>query len=101
MRISFERSGGFAGIIMSTTVDTANMTANEASQVKQLVEVADFFNLAAVITSPQAQYDRFQYRVTVEDNNKQNTVVVGESAIPGNLRPLIDWLTAAAKKGNS
>jgi hypothetical protein len=98
MRISFERSGGFAGMIMSTTVDTANLPANEASQLQQLVEVADFFNLATVISSPNAQYDRFQYRVTVEDNDKQHTVTVSESGIPATLAPLIDWLTAAAKR---
>lgn len=41
MRISLERTGGFAGITKKTTVDTAELPANEAKTLPQLVEAAD------------------------------------------------------------
>ncbi|MGA7932970.1 MAG: protealysin inhibitor emfourin [Kovacikia sp.] len=97
MRISFERSGGFAGISLTTTVDTATLTPAEGSQLRQVVEVADFFLLPAEIPSP-AQPDRFQYRLTVEEGNRHHTVTMGESAVPGTLRPLLDWLLNAARQ---
>lgn len=98
MRITFERTGGFAGITRKTTVDTTTLPAKEAKELPLLVEVADLFQLPAQIPSPNPQSDRFQYRLTVEDNGKQHTVTVSEAALPGTLRPLIEWLNNAAKQ---
>lgn len=98
MRISFERTGGFAGITKKTTVDTAELPANEAKTLLQLVEAADLFRLPERITSPSPQSDRFQYKLTVEDNGKHHTVTVSEAALPGTLRPLIEWLKNIAQK---
>jgi hypothetical protein len=98
MRISFERTGGFAGISKKITVDTANLPSKEAKELPRLVEVADLFSLPEQITSPNPQSDRFQYKLTVEDNGKQHTVIVSEAALPGTLRPLIEWLNNIAQK---
>ncbi|WP_017314273.1 protealysin inhibitor emfourin [Mastigocladopsis repens] len=98
MRISFERTGGFAGISRTKTVDTANISANEADLLPQLVEAANFFNLPENITASTSQPDRFQYRLTVEDEGRKHTVTVSETALPGTLRPLIEWLQKREKK---
>ena len=97
MRIIFERTGGFAGIRIPKTFDAANLSANEANQLRQLIGAADFFRLPGTITATNPQPDRFQYRITVEENDLQHTVVVSEQGVPGNLRPLLEWLMA--KKG--
>ncbi|MBW4592333.1 MAG: hypothetical protein KME46_05260 [Brasilonema angustatum HA4187-MV1] len=91
MRISFERTGGFAGISTKKTVDTASIPANEADQLPSLLEAADFFNLPENITASTRQADRFQYKLTVEDKGREHTVTVSEAALPGTLRPLIEW----------
>jgi hypothetical protein len=98
MRISFQRTGGFAGITKNKTVDTATLSPNEADVLPRLVEAADLFKLPEQITSANPQSDRFQYKLTVEDHGKQHTVTVSESAMPGTLRPLIEWLNQAAQK---
>ncbi len=59
MRISFERTGGFAGISKKTTVDTATLPAKEAKELPGLVEAAGLFNLPEKITSPNPQVDRY------------------------------------------
>jgi hypothetical protein len=92
MRISFERTGGFAGISRTKSVDTADIPANEADQLPQLVEASDFFNLPEKIPASTTQADRFQYTLTVEDEGRKHTVNVSEAALPGTLRPLIEWL---------
>ncbi|KYC38307.1 hypothetical protein WA1_38925 [Scytonema hofmannii PCC 7110] len=92
MRVSCERMGGFAGITKKKTVDTANLSQDKAKQLPQLVEAANFFNLPAQITASPTQPDRFQYKLTVEDNGKKHTVTISEAALPGTLRPLIEWL---------
>lgn len=92
MRISFERTGGFAGRSKTKTVDTAEIPANEADQLPLLVEASDFFNLPEYITASTTQADRFEYTLTVEDKERTHTVTVSEAALPGTLRPLIEWL---------
>lgn len=92
MRVSLERTGGFAGISRKTTVDTANIPTNEAKQLPQLLEAADFFNLPENLTASPTQPDRFQYILTVEDGAKKHTITVSEAAMPGTLRPLIEWI---------
>ena len=98
MRMTFERTGGFAGITMTKVFDTAELPENEANQLRQLVNAADFFRLPKTITSNSPQPDRFQYQLKVEDNGKQHTVEVSEQAVPGTLRPLLDWLMAGARR---
>lgn len=97
MRMTFERTGGFAGITMTKVLDTTTLPENEAKQLRQLIDAADFFRLPNIIPSHSPQPDRFQYQLTVEDDGKQHSVEVGEQAIPGTLRPLIDWLMMAAR----
>ena len=98
MRMTFERTGGFAGITMTKVFDTADLPANEANQLRQLVDAANFFRLPKTITSNSQQPDRFHYQLNVEDNGKQHTVEVSEKAVPGTLRPLLDWLMAGARR---
>ncbi len=97
MKVTFERSGGFAGIVMTTTVDTETLPTAEGEHLHQLMQTTDFFHLPATIASPNSQPDRFQYKVTAEDNGQHHTVQVSESAVPNQLRPLLNWLTEMAR----
>ncbi|NJP08398.1 MAG: hypothetical protein HC866_02105 [Leptolyngbyaceae cyanobacterium RU_5_1] len=96
MQISFERSGGFTGIPMRATVDTASLPSAEANHLRSLIESANFFRLPSAV-APSAQPDRFQYQLTVAENNREHTVTMGESTVPGTLRPLLDWLMETAR----
>ena len=98
MRISFERSGGFAGITMKTAVDEKDLTPDEAQKLRQLVEETDFFNSPGKITSRSPQPDRFQYELKLEEKGRQNTVTVSEEVLPEKLKPLIQWLMEKARQ---
>ena len=102
MRISFERSGGFAGITMKAAVDEKDLAPDEAQKLRQLVEEADFFNWPGKIMSQSPQPDRFQYELRLEEKGRQHTVTVSEEGIPAKLKPLVNWLmekTRQARKG--
>jgi hypothetical protein len=45
MKMHFERSDGFAGVLSSTIVDTEKHACLEASEIKKLVDKAYFFEL--------------------------------------------------------
>lgn len=96
MQIFWERTGGFAGIRKSLSIDTDNLPAKAAEELSQLVTAADFFHLPEQINSPSPQCDRFQYRLTVKENGKQHTVTISEAALSNTLSILIAWLNQAA-----
>jgi hypothetical protein len=98
MQIEFERTGGVAGIRFAANVDTDTLTADEAAKLRKLVDDSNFFSLPARLKTPTPSADRFQYRLTVRTPERSHTVDVGEGAAPASLRPLIDWLMAAARK---
>jgi len=98
LRIFIERTGGFAGMTMRTAVDKKDLAPDEALKLHQLVEDADLFNLPQEIMPPSRSLDRFQYKLTVEENGRQHTVRVSEEAMPGKLKPLVKWLMERARQ---
>lgn len=98
MRISIERSGGFAGITTKTTVDEKDVAPEEALKLRQLVEEADFFNLPGKIVPRSPHPDRFQYTLRLEEKGRQNMVAVSEEALPEKLKPLVSWLMEKARQ---
>ena len=97
MRIQFERSGGFAGLLVQKTIDTDSLPLQEADKLVNLVEEANFFDLPAQISAPSPGADQFQYKVTVEEGDQRHTVEIIEPASPDALRQLLRELTLRAR----
>lgn len=97
LRIAFARSGGFAGIVLETTVDTAALPPAEARELEALVRQADFFALPERPDGAPGGADRFQYDLTIARGEQRHSVSLGESAVPATLRPLLDRLLAIAR----
>jgi len=95
MQITVERSGGFTGMPLTRTVDTATLSPAQAAQLRHLLETADFFHLPATPSMP-AQPDRFEYEVTIQEGDRNHMLRFGEAAVPETLRPLLNWLMKTA-----
>ncbi len=95
MRIEFTRSGGFAGMRLSRTFDTGQLPEEEARQLDQLVDAANFFSLPETLESGGA--DKFQYKISIERDGKAHTVQADERAAPPPLGSLIKKLEASAR----
>ncbi len=98
MLIHFERTGGFAGMSTTVTLDTNTLTPEEARKLHEMVDAAGFFNLPAKFPSPKRGADYFQYALTVESEGRKHTVEVSEPAVPAELRPLFQSLMTYARK---
>lgn len=97
MQITLERSGGFTGMPLTLTVDTADLSAEPAQQLRQWVEMADFFNLPAALATPP-QPDRFEYEVTIREGDRTHSVTFGDAAVPESLKPLMEGLMKMARQ---
>ncbi len=98
MRIQFERKGGFVGAPLSVNIDVDMLPSAESQHLRHLIEGAGFFTLPAVMTAAVPGGDRFQYTLTIHSPERQHTVQVHEAAVPSSLRPLLEWLTSAARE---
>lgn len=97
MRIDYERTGGFAGLRLAATIDTATLPVDQASALHGLIDAAHFFDLPARIPSPPNVADQFNYRVTIEATGKRQTVEVGEASASPELQALLQQLTLLAR----
>ncbi len=103
MRIQLRRSGGFAGLQMPPIeVDAAQLPADKAGELEQLVTAARLFDApAASAGAPQPPQpatpasparDAFQYDLTVEDGGGSRAVRLHEGAMRPEAARLIQWL---------
>jgi 3-hydroxyisobutyrate dehydrogenase-like beta-hydroxyacid dehydrogenase len=97
MRVDFERTGGFAGMRTTATIDTETLPPDEARALNELVDAAGFFNLPATISSPSPGADRFQYKITIVAGGRQHTVETSDAAVPETLSPLLRKLMVLAR----
>jgi hypothetical protein len=98
MQIQFIRSGGFAGMTFTATIDTDSLPEGERDRICQLVEDAKFFSLPAILVEPNPQPDGITYEVTIEHEGRSHTVSTSDEAAPSTLVPLLDWLNRAARR---
>ena len=94
MRITVQRTGGFAGVPMNKALDIASMPDQEASKCRQKIDAANFFQLPAT-AAVKSQPDRYQYDITIELDGKKHSVTVPENAVPDKLQPLLNWIMQA------
>ncbi|MDQ3253591.1 MAG: hypothetical protein M3R15_06745 [Acidobacteriota bacterium] len=95
MKITFKRSGGFAGLPsqhQTIEIDTEELSAAEAKELMRLVKDAHFFDQPPASTKANRARDAYQYEVTIDDGQHQHTANVSDGAMPDDLEPLIRWL---------
>lgn len=99
MTVTFERSGGFAGITRTVTVSSDSLSPADAAELRQLIDDARFFELPEDAGEGDPVPDDFSYVVTVDDGERTAVVRTGDANAPDSLRPLLDWLNSALRSG--
>jgi hypothetical protein len=98
MEIEFERKGGFAGIHLNTTIDTANLTPEERNKIHSLVVESNFFGLnsTADTSHVRGHIDSFKYKITIKEGNKINTLEGSDVTMNPIIRPLLNYIEKKA-----
>lgn len=97
MRIRLESSGGFTGIPVSTTVDTATVDPEVAKPLVSAIEESDFFGLPHIL-DPADGADQKTYTVTVDVGNYQHSVCFSDASAPPPMEPLVRQMTRMARR---
>lgn len=99
MKIHFERSGGFAGMTMNVDIDAHALSDTEREALMTHFSNAEFFALPSAIADPSSTgADRYNYRITIESNNRTHTVECTDGSAPASLTPLLEWLNDSARR---
>ena len=93
MRISIERTGGFAGMQLHASFDLDELPEDDAKTIKDLLDENDFFDLPEFLQGLTNVPDQFTYKVAVQSSKGEHAVTMGDSAIPQGLQPLLDTLS--------
>ncbi len=99
MRVEFERSGGFTGMHINTTIDTETLPSAQAKELESLIATASFFELPAKTSIPPKNADRFIYMISIESEGRKHTIETSDEIAPDSLRPLLRRLTVLARSG--
>jgi hypothetical protein len=97
-RIKFERTGGFAGIHLTAEIESDDLSEDQRNEVSELLDEADFEDLPEQLAGRMPIPDEFVYAITVEYKQEEYKVLAGESALPADMRPLLEILERIAKK---
>lgn len=96
-RIRFRRTGGlFAGDRLETTVDLDELPEEEADRLERDLSEVDLDELARASPVRGPGADAYQYDLTVERGGEVRELTVGETALPPELRRLVERLTRRA-----
>jgi hypothetical protein len=92
--VEFERSGGLAGITLTTRVRGTDLPAEQAAELERLVAEAGH---GTPTDEPAAQPDRFRYRLRISGSTSSDCDIglAEESLNPAQAR-LLDRLTDIA-----
>lgn len=95
MKIYFERSGGFTGIIDKRVIDVKSMTSKEQIQLRELVKNIKNMKLDKSVKKAKIE-DSFQYHISIEEEDEKCVLETNEFQMNSDIRVLIDILE---KKG--
>jgi len=91
------RSGGFAGRTVQVRLDSEQMPPADAARLVQLVSAIDLDRLSAGGPTLPAGADLMRYDLMLERGGRRWQGTVQDPSIPAELRPLLQFLTAAAR----
>ena len=97
VRAELRRSGGFAGRSVHVQLDSARLPPADAARLVQLVAAIDFGRLRASRPPIPAGADLMSYDLTIERGGHRWHGTVADPAVPAQLRPLLQFLTTAAR----
>ena len=95
LKVTFEQSGGFAGLVKGCCLDADALPADESAELRRLV-AASGLDVSREDLSRGAR-DRRQIAITIERGGERVAIVCDDGCTPEGARPLVAFLAARAR----
>ncbi|MEV0902073.1 protealysin inhibitor emfourin [Actinoplanes sp. NPDC049802] len=96
IRAELRRTGGFTDRSLRVVLDSATLPLDQARELRRLVEELDLTRVGAEIGAT-CRADLTRYELAVENGGRHWRATVCEPTVPRELRPLLRFLTSAAR----
>jgi hypothetical protein len=105
VEIEFERSGGFAGIVLRSALDTDKLSPEDRQQIESMISKSDFFSLKSdtdtVSAGGKRPADYITYKITIRDGDKIQSVQTTDLTRNIKLKGLADYLSKKALQNSN
>ena len=95
LKVTFEQSGGFAGLLKGCVLDADALPADESAELRRLV-AASGLDVSREDLSRGAR-DRRQIAITIERGGERVAIVCDDGCTPEGARPLVAFLAARSR----
>jgi hypothetical protein len=95
MKVRFDQSGGFAGLLRGCELDTSTLPPDEAKQLEMLVKASEMPATGEFLSN--SSRDLHQYEITIEDGASIRSVIMDDESLPASAKPLVGYLKKCAK----
>lgn len=95
MKITYQQSGGYAGITKRYEADTATMDPTDGEALQALVEQAALQGSMTVLSNEAR--DVVLHDIRIEQAGKTDQLVVDDLTAPAALQPLLGFLKKRAR----
>ena len=97
-RITFERTGGFAGMHNVVNINPRDLPEEQAKALLELLDELDFDELPEELKNNPSLPDQFTYKISVETRDGEHSVTTGDASAPEKVQELLQMLNRIARK---
>ena len=105
MKVYFKPEGGFGffpGLQQPLELNSDKLPTEEADHLKNLVDNACFYTLPPLPPKDSSSgADRKQYTIRVEDQDREHSVKVSDTALDAELQCLVDYLSSKQREART
>ena len=98
--IDFERTGGFAGISLHTTIDSHSLSADESEELVRLLAESGLPEITPEPRTAGSFPDQFTYLITLQYGEERHILHMAEKQVPQSVKPLLSFLTKRSRRKN-
>ena len=95
MRVRFQQSGGYAGLIRGCEFDTESLPPDEARLLRSLVKKSNIKGSKRYVTRDAR--DLRTYSITIEKNEESDSISFDDMSVPKEVRELLSFLESRAE----
>lgn len=95
LKVAFEQSGGFAGLVKGCVLDADELPPDVAAELRRLVASSGLD--ASRETRSRGARDRRQIAITIDRDDERVEIVCDDGSTPVAARPLVAFLAARAR----
>jgi hypothetical protein len=95
--IKVERSGGFAGILTSSEMDTKDLPSVLINKLKRIMENKNPVSLPVKV-APRGAADYYTYKITIKGDDTEKILECNQYDITDNLKSIVKYVEKNSKK---